>query len=133
MITGVNRGKIIGQIYPVNLTSDETLSGSCLYGAWITSGTSDVTVSGVTSTFPSGTGQGENVFFYLSNDTAQSGTTINIHWPAGDNIISADAITAGTSKLQLSGTTLEQRVVVWSSGVSEWTILTVGSPDVDWD
>ena len=132
LIAGVNRGKVIGQIYPINLKTSETITGATKFGGWITSGTSDVTRSGVTATLESSTGQGENMVFYLANDTAQSGTSIWVVGPAGDTFICASDIISGTSKIALTGTTMSQVVTITGTGVSTWTVMSKTTPTIEW-
>ena len=131
LIAGVNRGKVIGQIYPINLKSSETITGASKFGGWITSGTSDVARSGVTATLESSTGQGESMVFYLANDTAQSGTSIWVVGPAGDTFICESNITSGTSKIALTGTTMSQVVTLTGTGVSTWTVISKATPTIE--
>jgi len=132
LIAGVNRGTVIGQIYPINLTSSETITGASKFGGWITCGTVDPARSGVTATLESSTGQGENIVFYLANDTAQSGTSIWVVGPAGDTFVCASDIIAGTSKIALTGTTLSQVVTITGTGVSTWTVMSKTTPTIEW-
>lgn len=145
VITGANSGKIVGEIFIINLIENNdiiqhvktgtTISGVSCYGGWIKSGTqaeignntSEVTIQFVSAV------KGMNSVVYIGQDTAQSGGTVNVLFESADNIVSATAIIAGTSKYQLSGTTLAQKLVIWASGTSQWVVDEVGSPSVDWD
>lgn len=89
-------------------------------------------LSGVSIRFKSPSG-GESGVLYLGDDTAQTGNTIYALFEAGDNIICADDLIAGTSKFILSGTTDAQSLYVVSTGTSEWFIRPYGSPTVDWE
>uniref|UniRef100_A0A6M3K9E1 Uncharacterized protein n=1 Tax=viral metagenome TaxID=1070528 RepID=A0A6M3K9E1_9ZZZZ len=132
LVAGVNRGTVIGEIRSVDLTSNETISGSCRYG-WISGATytaRDMT-SGVSATLLSASG-GENLVFYNSDDTSDSGNTIFLLFPAGDLVICETNITAGTSKIEVSGTTFEQIITCIGKGVSTWGVICKTAPTVDW-
>lgn len=116
--------------------SDQYLTGTSLMGTtWITGATNlarDPT-SGITIIVnESATGK-QSFFVYNADDTAQSGNTLFFHFPAGDTVISDIDCIPGVSKWVISGTTLEKTLVVNSTGTSEWTIATTGTPTVEAD
>ena len=122
-------------VYELKSSTMSELSGTSIYSAYLT-GVSVSTrspTSGVSTRVASGTGRGENLVFFLQDDTAQSGNTIGVHFTSGDVIASADTITAGVSKYIMSGTTDAQIIIAISTGVSKWWVRTTGGPSVAWD
>ena len=138
---------ITGKIYIVNLTGNPfniaggktgtTISGTSCCGGWSKSGTSAQRgpsghLSEVTSIMTSAV-KGMSHVVRILQDTAQSGGTINVLFEKGDNIVSATACIAGTSKYILSGTTNAMKLILTASATSEWEVDEVGSPSVSWD
>jgi len=130
LIAGVNRGKVIGQIYPIALKSSETITGASKFGGWISGASiaSRSSTSGVTATMESSTGQGESVVFYIADDTSVTGNTVYVVAPTGDQIVCESTVTAGVSAIQLSGTTMSQVVTFVGTGVSTWAVFTETAP-----
>ncbi|MFH2074366.1 MAG: hypothetical protein ABIJ57_03325 [Pseudomonadota bacterium] len=121
LLAGVNRGKVIGEIYPITLTSDEPLTGASTFGGWITGG------SGVSPTATIGHASGgENMVFRNLADTSLSGGTIFIVFSAGvsNTILTESGVTidSGVTKIEVSGTTLDQVVTLIGAGVSTWEV-----------
>ncbi len=123
-----------GVVYHRLIANLNPVAGITLYGGYITGVSEPALQSGMTVVVPSGTGAGENLVFFNERNTYTSGTTLNIHFTAGDTIRSNQTITAGTSKFVLFGDDpWDQRIVCISGAVGEWTVLTTGNPTVDWD
>lgn len=81
---------------------------------------------------------GMSFWAYNQDDTLEpgGGNTLFIHFedPVSGgtmDVISDVTCTPGVSKYVLSGTTLQKRLVAWSSEVSKWTVLTAGGPTVE--
>lgn len=125
-------GKLNTLRIPAN--SVQYLSGASIFGTAITgvSNPARSPLSGVSLVMTSPSG-GENVWFYLGDNTAQSGNTIYLHFTPGDTVVCNQDIIPGVSKFELSGTSLAQTVACWSDGVSRWVVKTDGSPTVNWD
>ena len=122
LIAGVNRGTIIGGIFPIDLTSSETITGASTFGGWMTSSVA----SEVTATLGHSTGAGENIVFRNLGDTSLTGGTIFGIFEAGvsNQIITESGVTivTGATAFEVSGTTLNQVVVLIGSGVSIWEL-----------
>lgn len=135
---GIETGNVVaGMIRTIEINSSvstEVLEISGASGQVVT-GVSNIArdpESGVSIRFLSPAG-GENAHVMLSDDTAQTGTTITVLFEAGDAIICAYDIIAGTSKFILSGPTDAQSLTLMSTGTSEWFVRGYGAPDIDWE
>lgn len=128
---------ITGRSKHINLTSSSlvTLDLSGTSSVWVSavSDTARAPTSGVSVQLESPDAAGYDVVFIMENSSYDAGTTTYLHFPSGDNIASADTITAGVSKYIMSGTTDAQKIICHSTGTSIWYVTTTGSPTVDWD
>ena len=129
-------GQIVtGRIKTLRLavSSAVTLSGVSIEGTFITgaSNTARPMASGI-SVYIDSPPEGANCFIYNDDDTSISGNSLFVHF-IDTSIASDTECTAGLSKFEISGTTLEKTIVLWASEVSKWTIKTIGSPTVEAD
>lgn len=136
ILEGTTSGTVTGKVYVINLAvnSNQTLSGSSLFGAWVTgaSNAARTPTAGITVYLVSPSG-GENVYLYNDDATTSSGNTLYVHFASGDTVKSDQTITAGTSKFIVGGTALEKSLLCWSTGTSVWVVKTSGTPTVAWD
>lgn len=134
VITGTHSGRILGSVNTINQPDSVTISGDSRYGSYYTMiAKSPLGISGTTYTLESSTGSGENVVFYLSSDTAQSGTTMWISFDPVDIVSSEVTCWAGTSSYYISGATGAGTVVAIGSAVSRWHVFVSGTVTVQDD
>jgi len=138
VITGAVSGRIVGEIFTIDLIENldtiaggktgTTISGTSAYGTFIRGNSA----SEVTVVFTSAV-KGMSSIVHIDRQTSISGATINVLFEEGDTLRAATDIVAGASKYTLSGNTNAQRLIIWSSGQSEYTIIEVGAPTVGAD